>query len=59
MRFYRGYAIHTVLLKNNGTNYDGRTGKMISHGCIRIPKDEMNWLISYAPLYTKIYITEN
>ena len=59
MRFYRGYAIHTVLLKNDGTNYDGRTGKMISHGCIRIPKDEMNWLISYAPLYTKIYITEN
>lgn len=59
MRFYRGYAIHTVLLNYDGTEYDGRVGQMLSLGCIRLKKADMEWLISMAPLYTKIYITEN
>ncbi|MBQ7960531.1 MAG: L,D-transpeptidase [Clostridia bacterium] len=57
MRFYRGYAIHSTLLYNDGTDYDGRIGKMISHGCIRVRPENINWLMYYVPLNTKIYIT--
>lgn len=57
MRFYGGYAIHSTLLNNNGTDRDGRTGKMISHGCVRVRPENMNWLTYYVPLGTKIYVT--
>ena len=59
MRFYNGYAIHSTLLNNNGTDRDGRVGKMISHGCVRVRPENMNWLVYYVPLGTKIYITNN
>lgn len=57
MRFYRGYAIHTVLMKYDGTFYDGRVGQRLSHGCIRVLPDDMQWLTYYVPLNTKIIIT--
>ena len=57
MRFYGGYAIHSTLVNNNGTDRDGRIGKMISHGCVRVRPESINWLTSYVPLGTKIYIT--
>lgn len=59
MRFYGGYAIHSTLVNNNGTDRDGRVGKMISHGCVRVRPENINWLTSYVPLGTKIYITNN
>lgn len=58
MRFYKGYAIHTTLINNNGTDRDARVGKMISHGCVRVRPDDMKWLVDYIPLYTKVYVTE-
>ncbi len=58
MRFYRGYAIHSTLLRYDGSTADGRLGMMISHGCVRVHPDDMNWLVNNVPLYTKIYITE-
>ncbi len=58
MRFYGGYAIHSTLVNNNGTDRDGRIGKMISHGCVRVRPENINWLTYYVPLGTKIYITE-
>jgi len=57
MRFYRGYAIHSTLIKKDGTDYDGRIGKMISHGCVRVRPENMNWLISAIPMDTTIYVT--
>ena len=57
MRFYGGYAIHSTLVNNNGTDRDGRIGKMISHGCVRVRPENINWLTAYIPLGTKIYIT--
>ena len=57
MKFYNGYAIHTTLINKDGTDYDGRTGKMISHGCVRVRPENMDWLIFYIPLNTKIYVT--
>lgn len=58
MRFHNGYAIHTVLLRYDGTEYDGRVGMKLSHGCIRVKKDVMEYLIKEVPMKTKIYITE-
>ena len=36
LRFYNGYALHSTLLYYNGTEYDGRVGVNISHGCVRL-----------------------
>lgn len=57
MRFYRGYAIHTTLINDNGTDRDARVGKMISHGCVRVRPNDMQWLVDYIPLNTKVYVT--
>lgn len=58
MRFYNGYAIHSTLVRYDGTDYDARLGKMISHGCVRVYPTEARWLTDYVPLGTKIYVTE-
>ena len=58
MRFYRGYALHSTLIKYDGTAYDDTVGAMISHGCIRLHPDDIGWLADNIPLYTKIYITD-
>lgn len=57
MRFYRGYAIHSTLLYNNGTPMDNRVGVKISHGCIRLRPADINWLFGITPMYTRIYVT--
>lgn len=59
MRFNGGYAIHTTLIRYDGTPYDDRVGMNLSHGCVRLQPHDMEWLINTAPLYTTIYITEN
>lgn len=58
MRFYRGYALHSTLLRYDGSDADGRLGKKISHGCVRLAPAAINWMADNVPLYTKIYITE-
>lgn len=55
--FYRGYALHSVLLYQNGTEYDGRVGVKISHGCIRLKKKDIDYIANTIPVGTKIYIT--
>ncbi|MBP3360855.1 MAG: L,D-transpeptidase family protein [Clostridia bacterium] len=57
MRFNGGYAIHTTLLRYNGVPYDNRVGMKLSHGCVRLQPQDMNWLINTVPLYSKVYIT--
>ena len=59
MRFNGGYAIHTTLIGYNGIPYDNRVGMNLSHGCVRLQPQDMEWLINTTPLYTTIYITEN
>lgn len=58
MRFYRGYALHSTLLRYDGTDYDARVGENISLGCIRLEPENINWMVDMVPLQTKIYITE-
>ena len=57
MRFKGGYALHSVLINNNGTFRDGRVGVRISHGCVRMLPDDIKWMVSYVPLYTRILVT--
>ncbi len=59
MRFNGGYAIHSVLMRYNGTEYDGRVGQNVSHGCVRVKADKMRWLADTIPLYTRIYVTND
>ncbi len=58
MRFYSGYALHSTLLRYDGSSADGRLGKRISHGCVRLRPDDINWMADTIPLYTKVYVTE-
>ncbi len=56
--FYGGYALHSVLLRYDGSEYDGRVGVQISHGCIRMKKKDIDYIASLIPVGTRIYITE-
>lgn len=56
--FHGGYALHSVLLRQNNTEYDGRVGVMISHGCIRMKKKDIDYVASLIPVKTKIYLTK-
>lgn len=58
MRFYHGYAFHSTLRRYDGTPYDDRVGKKLSHGCVRLHPADIEWMVNYVPLYTKVYITE-
>ncbi len=57
MRFYKGYALHSTLLRYNGTSADGRLGMKISHGCVRLAPSDIQWMVDMVPLHTKIYVT--
>ncbi len=57
MRFHGGYALHSTLIRYDGTPYDDRVGMQLSLGCIRLHPEDINWLVAYAPMYTKIVIT--
>lgn len=59
MRFYNGYAIHSTLIRYNGTPYDARIGKQISHGCVRVLPENMNWLVNYVKLNSTVYVTNS
>lgn len=58
LRFHNGYALHSTLLYYNGTEYDGRVGVNISHGCVRLHPGDINWIANTIPFRTRIYITE-
>lgn len=55
--FYGNYAIHSVFLNQDGSEYDGRVGMQLSHGCIRLKKRDIDWLYSVLPIGSRIYIT--
>lgn len=57
MRFHGPYAIHSTLIRYDGTPYDNRVRAKISHGCIRVRPEDIQWLVSYIPLNTRIVVT--
>ncbi len=58
MRFYGGYAMHSTLVRYDGTDFDPRLEMMISHGCIRMKPSDIQYLWDTIPLYTRVYVTE-
>ena len=56
--FYGNYALHSTLIGYNGSPFDDRTGVMISHGCVRLHKADIEWLDKNLPVGSRIYITE-
>lgn len=58
MRFHNGYALHSTLVKYDGTFYDGRLEMQLSLGCVRLDPPDIQWLVKTIPLKSKIYITE-
>lgn len=58
MRFYGSYAIHSTLLKYDGSDYNNAVGVRNSHGCVRVRPGDIAWLIYYIPLKTTVYVTE-
>lgn len=57
MRFNGGYALHSTLVRTNGTPYDNTLEDMVSHGCVRIDPVDMQWLFDTIPLYTTVHVT--
>lgn len=58
MRFNGGYAIHSTLLKYDGTDYNRTVGKKLSHGCVRVQPPDMEWLVNNIPMYTTVHVTD-
>lgn len=56
--FYRGYALHSTLLRYDGVPYDNRVETMISHGCVRLHKSDIDWIAARLPIGSRIYVTE-
>ncbi len=59
MIFYGNYAIHSTLLRYDGTPYNNNVGVKLSLGCVRCQPRYINWLSENIPLYTRVYVTEN
>lgn len=57
MRFNGGYALHSTLINYDGTFKNDRVGVKISHGCVRLHPEDINYLYENIPLYTTVYIS--
>lgn len=57
MRFNRGYALHSTLIRYNGVPYDDRVGVMISAGCVRMHQTDIQYLWDTVPLKTTVYVS--
>ncbi|MBR3942936.1 MAG: L,D-transpeptidase [Clostridia bacterium] len=57
MRFYGGYALHSTLIRYDGSAYDARLGVKASHGCVRLAPEVMNYLVKVTPMHTAIVVT--
>lgn len=55
--FHGNYALHSVLLRYDNTEYDGRVGMGVSHGCIRLKKADIDFIDRTIPVGTRIYCT--
>ena len=49
MYFYRGYAIHGAYWHNN-------FGRVMSHGCVNLPLGAAEWMYTWAPIGTLVWI---
>ena len=59
MIFYGNYALHSTLLRYDGTPYNNNVGVKLSLGCVRCQAKYINWMSKYVPLGTRVYVTES
>ena len=52
----RGIALHSILYNPNGTVQDGTQGTPASHGCVRMPGDQISWFAENVPMYTTVVV---
>lgn len=52
----RAIAMHSILFYPNGQVQDGTLGKNVSHGCIRLAAEDIQFLADYVPLHTTVVV---
>ncbi len=52
----RGIALHSILFNLDGSVQDATQGRNVSHGCVRMKKDDINWLASYLTIGTTVVV---
>ncbi len=55
-QFSGNYLFHSVLCNENGDVVDGRVGMALSHGCVRLAKDNAKWIYDNIPTGTKVVV---
>ena len=55
-QFFGNYLFHSIIYNLNGTVRDGRLGKALSNGCIRLAKENAKWIYDNIPKGTTVYI---
>ena len=53
--FHGGHAFHSILYKYDGSIYNNRVGVSLSHGCIRMLPDDVNYIYN-LPLHTRVVV---
>ncbi|MBE7022742.1 MAG: hypothetical protein E7414_05970 [Ruminococcaceae bacterium] len=56
MIFYGNYALHSTLLRYDGSVYDGTIGRPASNGCVRMNPEDIQWMTDYVPLKTTVVV---
>lgn len=56
MIFNGGHAFHTRTYRNNGTLLDATIGRPISHGCIRMYDEDVDWMWNNLPIGTTVVV---
>ncbi len=56
-QFKGNYLFHSIIYNLNGTVRDGRLGKALSDGCIRLAKENAKWIYDNIPKGTAVKIT--
>ncbi|WP_300381709.1 L,D-transpeptidase [Clostridium sp.] len=56
-QFRGNYLFHSIIYNLNGSVRDGRLGKALSDGCVRLSKENAKWIYDNIPEETKVHIS--
>ena len=54
--FKGNYLFHSIIYNLDGSVRDGRLGKKLSDGCVRLAKENAKWIFDNVPANTKVVI---
>ena len=55
-QFYGNYLFHSVLCWPDGSVANGTVGAAVSHGCVRLEKQNAKWIYDNIPKGTKVVV---